>query len=410
MAQQILTASEITFQSLDVLRNNTTFSRMANKGYDAEFGKQSHQIGDTLNIRKPARYVGRTGQAIEIEDQTETSVPLQLSNLFGVDLAFTQKDLTLSLANFSKRVIEPAVVSIANRIDQAGLILAKNSVGNMVGTPGTPVSAYLTYLTAGARMSQEACPKDKNRHIVMDPIAEATIVDSLKGLFQKSDDIAKQYATGNMGTSGGFEWSMDQNIITHTVGALGGTPTVSSTANQSGSSITTSGWTANVTGVLKRGDIFTIAGVYAVNPQSRLTTNALRQFSVQSDVNSDGSGNATITILPSIIGPVSPTLAAQYQNVTSLPAANASITVSGTAGMLTVCNLAYHMNAFTLGCADLELPRGVDMAARASDEESGLTLSMVRAYDITMGRTITRIECLSGWAALYPELACQIRG
>ncbi len=410
MAQQLLTDSRITNESLMILKNNLVFSRMANKEYSKTFGVDGAKQGDTLNIRKPARYIGRTGQALQLEDQTETSVPLQLSNWEGCDLQFSSKDYKLSMDMFARRVLDPAIATVAQKIDRNGLLLAKNSVANSVGTPGTPTNAILTYLKAGSNMDYEGCPKDNNRHLVLDTIAQATIVDALKGLFQEADEIGKQYTSGNMGKAAGFEWSMDQNIITHTVGTLGGTPTMSLTANQSGSSITTTGWTASVTNLLLPGDIFTIAGVYQVNPQNRQSTGQLRQFIVQSPVNSDGSGNATINILPAIVGPVSATIPGQYQNVSALPAASAGITMSGTTGLNTVCNLAYHRDAFTLGCADLPIPGGVEAANRVGDDESGLSILMVKAYDINMSRSITRLDVLYGWAAIYQELACQIRG
>lgn len=402
MANSLLTISMITKESLRVLENNLAFAKGVNRDYDDQFAIGGAKIGDTMNIRKPARYVGRTGTALAVEDTTETSVPLQLSTQYGVDINFTSKELTLSIDEFSNRIIKPAMATVANKLDADGLALYK-SVYNAVGTPGTTPTALKTYLQAGAKMDYEATPRDGNRSLVIEPTAQVEIVDSLKSLFQSGDQIMKQYEQGNMGQAAGFKWSMDQNVAVHQVGPLGGTPAVNG-AGQTGSSLVTNGWTAAAALRLKAGDTFTIAGVFAVNPQSRASTGQLRQFVVTADVSSDASGNATIPISPAIV------TSGAFQTVTASPGAGALITVLGAANTLTPVNLAYHKNAFVLGCADLLLPKGVDMAARVSDKQLGLSARMVRAYDINNDKFPCRFDILYGWKAVYPELACRIHG
>jgi hypothetical protein len=408
MSNQILTISEITRESLRVLENELAFTKGVNRQYDDKFAVEGAKIGDTINIRLPARYVGRTGQVINIEDQTETSIPLQLNTQRGVDLAFTSKDRKLSLDDFSERVLKPALANIGNGIDRDGLIMAANSVYNAVGTPGVTPNTAFTFLSAGAKLDFEAAPKE-GRTVIMDPLCEASMVDALKGLFQDSGDIAKQYRKGRLGMALGYDWTMDQNIQQHTIGALGGTPTMSTLANQTGSSILTTGWTAT-TGAVAAGDIFTIAGVYAVNPQSRQSTNQLRQFLVTAAATANGSGNMTINIFPAIVPPISTTISAQYQNVSAAPAGSAAITILGSAAANATCNMVYHKDSFVLGCADLPLPDGVDLAARARSKKTGLSIRVVSAYDITNDRFITRLDVLYGWAPLYPQLACGVKG
>lgn len=403
MANAILTPSMITNASLDVIENNLSFTKGVNRAYDDQFAIDGAKIGDTLNIRKPAKYIGRTGATLAIEDHTETSVPLVLDTQFGVDVTFTSKDLTLSLGDFKSRVLKPAGARIANRIDELGLLMAYQSTYNAVGTPGTIPATLRTYLQAGAKMDYEGTPRDGDRSVVIDPSAQVEIVDALKGLFQSSSEIKDQYENGNMGLAGGFKWSMDQNIFVHTVGAQGGAPLVNG-AGQTGSSLITNGWTAAAAPRLAKGDVFTIAGVFAVNPQSRLSTGQLRQFVVTTAVSSDVGGNATISISPAIV------LTGSLQNVTVLPAAGAAITVLGAAGLASPQHIAYHKNAFTLGCADLVIPKGVDMAARASDKQLGISVRMVRQYAIGTDTLPCRFDVLFGWKALYPEFACRIVG
>lgn len=406
MSNTLLTISMITRESLRVLENNLTFAKGISRKYDNQFAVGGAKIGDTVNIRKPARYVGRSGPALSLENHTETSIPLTLDTQFGVDIVFTSKDLTLSMDDFSERFLEPAMATVANKIDADGLQLYKN-VFNSVGTPGTTPNALLTYLQAGVKMKYEAAPVDNNRSVVVDPLAEATIVDALKGLFQSANSIEEQYKQGKMGLVGGFKFSMDQNVVHHTIGTYAGTPLVNG-ASQTGSTLITDGWSSGAS-TLVQGDIFTVAGVYAVNPQNRLNTGQLRQFVVTTTI-SDTSGAMSIGVYPPLVGPNSDGTKSQFQTVNALPADNAAITVYGASGTNAVANLAYHRDAFTLATADLVVPSGVDMASRVSDDKLGVSVRMIRAYDINQDRFPCRLDVLYGYKTIYPELACRVAG
>jgi hypothetical protein len=402
VANTLLTMSMITNEALAVLENMLTFTKGVNRQYDDSFAVKGAKVGDTLNIRKPPRFVGRTGQAIGIEDVTETSIPLALNMQRGVDFTFTSADMALRVDDFSDRYLKPALATVANAIDRDGLLLARNTVYNSIGTPGTSITSAFPVLAAGAKMDDNACPRDGLRSIVWNPLSQAYLVDGLKGLFNASDKISEQYNTGNMGKALGFKHSVDQNVVNQVIGPLGGTPLVNG-AGQTGNSLVTNGWTAAAAARLNLGDVFTLAGVYSVNPQNRQSTGQLQVFVATSAVSSDVSGNATIPISPSI------TTTGVFQNVTAAPAAGAALTVIGAAGVTTPQNIAYHRDAFTLACADLPLPGGVDLAARKSDPQTGLSIRMIRAYDITTDRFPCRLDILYGWAALYPEWACRLQ-
>jgi hypothetical protein len=411
MANTLLTIAMITRETLRVLENNLRFTKYVRRDFDDSFGRAGAKIGTVLNIRKPARYVGRTGQGLSIEDATETQVPLVLNTQRGVDIAFTSQDLALSIDDFSDRFIRPAIANVANNVDADGMKQYVN-VFNMIGTPGTVPNALLTYLQAGQRLDEEACPRDDMRSLVISPAMQATIVDTLKGLFQESTEIARQYEEGTMGRSIGFKWSMDQNTQVNTIGALGGTPTT--TGNQVGNSLVTGAWTGTITNIVLAGNVFTLGsgstGIYAVNPQSKQSTGALREFTILANASSSGGGAVTLSISPSII------VSGPFQNVTGLtgplPASGVpggtTVNVIGAANTNSPQGLAFHKDAFALGCADLPLPGGVDMAARVSDKQLGLSIRLVRAYDINTDRFPTRIDILYGWTTLYPELACRV--
>lgn len=395
----LLTISMITREALMVLENNLVLTRHINREYDDKFAVEGAKIGTTINIRKPPRYVGRFGQALQIEDAVETQVPLTLDTQFGVDIQFSSADLALSIDDFSDRFIKPQIATVANQLDSsvAGLY---NQIYNVVGTPGTIPTALLTYLLAGVALDNESAPQDEMRAMVVSPLMQAYIIDALKGLFQQATAIGEQYLKGKMGVGGGFNWFMSQNVPTHVVGTYGGTPLVNG-ANQTGSSLITDGWTVTTT-TLNIGDTFTIAGVYSVNLQSRRSTGQLRMFRVVAATVTDGAGNSTITIDP----PITPS--GQFQTVSNVPADNAAITVTGASGAISVQGLAFHRDAMTLATADLPLPRGVDMAARVSDDQLGLSIRMVRAYDINSDNFPCRLDILYGVAMLRPELAVRV--
>lgn len=404
MPNTVLTIDMITREALMILENNLTFTKHVNREYDEKFAVGGAKIGDTLRIRKPARYTVRSGATASVQDHTEAYTSLTLSNQKGIDLSFTSKELTLSLDDFSSRILKPAVSQIANQIDYDGLTLY-NNVAALVGTPGTTPATALVYLNAGQKLSEAGAPVDDMRYVVINPAANAATVDALKGLFQSSTDIAQQYKTGNMGMALGFNFSMSQNVNVHTVGPLGGTPLVDGAA-QSGSTLLTKGWTASAAARLKKGDVFTIAGVYAVNPQSRASTGSLQQFCVTADFSSTSGGGGSVGIFPPIVA------SGALQTVNAAPADNAAITVVGSASTGYPMSLAFHRDAFTLACADLELSPGLPAGAksRISDKRLGISLRMQAYYDGANDINAWRLDVLYGWAAIRPELACRIVG
>ena len=410
MAHQLLTISKITNEALMVLENELTFTGQVERKYDEQFAVVGAKIGNTVNVRKPGRFIGTTGPALNVEDFNETSVPVTLSTQFHVDTQFTTQDLALSLDSFSDRVLKPAIAAIANKVDADGLTMAKNATANTVGTAGTTPSALLTFLTAQAFLDSEGAPRDGKRSCIIEPFTSASIVDSLKGLFVPSNVIADQYKKGMMGRdSGGMNWYMDQNVVNQTYGNFAGTATVATTT---ATGFLTSGWastsTISITSTgavsLNVGDTIQIAGVFAVNPQNRAAygTNKLRSFVVTTAASGTGA-TFNVTVSPAVI------TAGQFQNV-SIPttSATAAITFFNKSGTVSPQNIVMHKNAFTLACADLELPDGVHFAGRASDKELGLSIRVVRQYTINNDSIPTRLDVLYGWAPLYPELACRV--
>ena len=416
MANNLLTISKITNEALMVLENELTFTSEVDRNYDDQFAVVGAKIGNTVNVRRPGRFIGTTGPALNVEDFNETSVPVTLSTQFHVDTQFTTQDLALSLDMFSDRVLKPAIAAIANKIDRDGMSMATLQTANIVGTAGTPPTGLITYLTAGAYLDSEGAPRDGRRSCIVEPFTSATIVDSLKGLFVPNDRIGSQYEKGLMGRdSAGMNWKMDQNVVSQTFGSNSSTTVTASVATTTATGFLTSGWassstislTAANTGTmnLNAGDTITIDGVFAVNPQNRQAygTNKLRNFVVKSTVAIASGSTVSVVVSPAVI------TAGQFQNV-SIPttSATAAVTQFNKIGTVSPQNIIMHRNAFTLAVADLELPEGVHFAGRASDKEIGLSLRVVRQYTINNDSIPTRLDVLYGWAPLYPELACRV--
>ena len=408
MANNLLTISKITNEALMVLENELTFTSEVDRNYDDQFAVVGAKIGNTVNVRKPGRFIGTTGPALNVEDFNETSVPVTLSTQFHVDTQFTTQDLALSLDMFSDRVLKPAVAAIANKIDRDGMVMANLNTANIVGTAGTPPTGLITYLTAGAYLDSEGAPRDGRRSVIIEPFTSATIVDSLKGLFVPQEAIGEQYRKGLMGRdSAGCNWKLDQNVVSQTFGSWSANTIAVNVTTATG--FLTSGWassstisaTASSSSVLNAGDVFTIPGVFAVNPQNRQSYGKLRNFVVLATT-TVGTGATSLQVSPAVI------TAGQFQNVSITSSGSQNITAFNNTGVASPQNIMMHRNAFTLAVADLELPDGVHFAGRASDKEIGLSMRVVRQYTINNDSIPTRLDVLYGWAPLYPELACRI--
>jgi len=402
MANSFLTPTVIAKEALMEFKNALGMGKDVTVEYSDQYANKGAKVGDSITIRKPNRFTVSDGATLVNQDVTEESVILQLSSQKHVSFSFTSKDLTLTIDEFKKRYAGPAAHALANKVDLDLHELAKD-VPNLVGTAGTTPQTALVVLQAGQKLDEFSAP-EMDRHLSAGPVMHAYMSDALKGLFNNQAKISDIFEKGVIAKDTlGFDWRKAQNIYRHTVGALGGTPLVNG-ADQTGASLITDGWTAAAANRLKAGDVFTIAGVNAVNPISKVSTGSLQQFVVTADCASDGSGNATISISPSI------TTSGALQTVSGSPADNAAITVVGSASTAYPQNLAFHRGAFALGTADLILPGGCDMAEMAVDKESGLSVRLVRQYTISTDAMPCRLDILYGKKTINPHWATRIIG
>jgi len=412
MANQNLTITMITKESLRVLHNNLVYTKGVDRQYSNEFAKTGAKIGSTVNVRMPNTYYVRTGKTVAIQDNSETYVPVTLTTQYGVDFNFSSAELSLDIDAFSTRYITPAMARLSSQIDFDGLALAKK-VYNNVGVPGSPPGtsggsgiAISTcpevYLNAGMLMDNSATPRDNLRSMIINPRAQAKSITGLSGLFQDSNRLAEQYRNGVMGQALGFEFGMDQNVNTLTCGTRAATAAING-AGQTGATLSVSGLGASAT--VKAGEKFSIASVNSVNPENQQDTGLSAQFTVLSDATANASGVASLSISPSIT-----VIGSTVSNgtVTAGPANGAVVTWIGTASTTYPMNLAYHRDFCTLATCDLPLPRDAEFAAR--EVYDGISMRFVSGYDINNDNFIYRIDVLAGWAVLRPAQACVVWG
>ncbi len=400
MANSILTIDMITRKALEILENNLVISRNVNRQYDDSFAVEGAKIGSTLRIRLPDRALVTDGAALQTQDDNEQYTTLTVASQKHIGVNFTSAELTMQLDDFAERVLKPRISQLAASID-ADVANAYKAIGNSVGTPGTTPSTSLVLLQAQQKLNENAAVMSP-RYATVNPAANAGLVEGMKGLFNPTDTISRQFKNGMMGTGvlGFDEINMSQSIKQHTTGDWGTSITVTSTVTTEGQStlpisFTGSSKTWNV------GDVFTIAGVYAVNPQTRESTGSLQQFVVTAAAT--GSSTATLSIYPALYS-ASQALA----TVTALPASGAVVTMLGSAGTQYAQNLVYHKDAITLATADLLMPQGVDMASR--QVHNGISMRIVRQYDINNDRMPCRIDVLYGYSTIRPQMACRIWG
>ena len=400
MSNSLLTIDMITRKSLEILENNLVISRNCNRQYDDSFAVQGAKIGSTLRIRLPDRALVTDGAALQVQDDNEQYTTLSVASQKHIGINFTSAELTMQLDDFAERVLKPRISQLASSID-ADVATAYKSIYNSVGTPGTTPGTSLVLLQAQQKLNEFATPMSP-RYATVNPAANAGLVEGMKGLFNPTDTVSRQFKNGMMGTGvlGFDEINMSQSIGMHTTGAWGTTITSTGTLSTQGQATLPISFTGS-SKTWKQGDVFTIAGVYAVNPQTRQSTGSLQQFVVTADLTASSTG--TLSISPAIY-----TADHALATVDSFPQATAVVTMLGSASTQYAQNLSYHKDAITLATADLLLPQGVDMASRQT--HNGISMRIVRQYDINNDRMPCRVDVLYGYAAIRPSMATRIWG
>lgn len=389
MANTLLTPTAVTREALRILHQKLNFVGSITRDYDESFAKKGAKIGDTLKIREPNQYTVRTGATLSAQDTTESSIELRVNTQKGVDLNFSSTDLTLSLDDFSKRILDPAMSVLAANIEADAMSMYKDVYQSIWN--GGAANTYNKVLD-GRVILQRALAPTNSRTANLNSLDMADAVKDTKTLFNGQEAISKQYKEGYMGRAAGFDWVENTMWAAHTRGDAAGYVCNTSTGITSGSGTIT---LTTGTGTISRGDVFTIAGVYAVHPETKVSTGILQQFVATAD------GTTSVTVFPV------PVTSGAKQNVTIVSAgASKAVTVAGTASTAVGTSMLYHEEAFAFATADLVMPNGVDFSAR--EVMDGISMRIVRQYDINNDKFPARLDVLYGYKTLRPQFACRL--
>jgi hypothetical protein len=392
MPNTILTPDMITREALRILHQKLTFVGSINRQYDSSFAQSGAKIGDTLRIRLPNQYTVRTGTSLSTQDTTETKVDLAVSTQKGVDMTFSSNELTLDLDDFSRRILEPAMAVLASNIEADALGTMYKDVYNTINN----VSGAITYanVLSGRRKLQDNLAPDGDRTALLTSNDMANLVSAFSTLFNAAPEISRQYREGMVGKAAGFDFMETSHLQTFQNGARVATTYLTNAATaQTGSSLIVD----TGTGAMVVGDVFTIAGVFAVHPETKVSTGILQQFVVTAAY---AGGGGTISISPAIVA------TGARQNVSNGAADNQALTFVGTASSTYGQSLVYHKDAFTFATADLVMPKGVDFAAR--EVYDGISIRVIRQYDINNDAFPCRLDVLYGYKTIRAQLAARI--
>lgn len=409
-----LTADIIAKEAVMILDNNCVMGNLVYRGYEEEFTNKvnGYKVGETISVRRPTDFTVRSGATASGQDVVEGKFTISVDTQEGVDFAFTSSDLTLQIGELSERVIKPAMVQLANSVDRKLTALYKD-VYNWVGTPGQTIDSFKDFALAPARLDSLGVPTD-GRSAVLSPDDQWGMLGSQTALYMQN--VAKDaYREGMLGRIGGVDTYASQNITTHTAGTrddstpvtkaagVGALSTTYAASKDTGTmQLSTSGWDASVT--LKKGDVFTIATVYAVNPVTKATLPYLQQFVVCADVTADATttNETTVTISPPIIA------SGAFQTVSNAPTAGKAIVNVGAASGGYAQNMVFHKNAFSLVMVPMVKPPGaVDVARRSY---KGYSVRVIPYYDGTNDVSNWRLDVLYGVKTVDRRLATRLSG
>lgn len=412
MANTTLTADVVAKAALAILENELGWMGDLYRAHEDEFSNSvnGYKVGDTISIRRPADFTVRTGATLSTQDVIEGKTTLTVDQQIGVDFQFTSTDLTLKISDLSERVIKPAMMSIVNYMGNDIMTKAYQGSYSWAGTAGQTINSFTDFAKGPERMDIMAVPTD-GRLALLSPSDHWALVGAATTLNNTGAE-STAYRKGKIGTLGGVDTYMTQLVPTHTVGTATGTPRVNGadqnvtydTAKNSWTqSLVTDGWTNSVTGILKAGDVFTIAGVTMVNPRTKASTGIAQQFVVTADANSGAStGPSTLTISPPII------ISGPHQTVTAAPADDALITVVGTGGTGYVQNIVMHKNAMALAVVPLEMPAAAYGASRQSYKN--MSCRVIPIYDGTNDISKWRLDILYGRKMIDPRMSVRLSG
>mgnify|MGYP004448406459 FL=1 len=412
MANTLATPSWTTKEVARAFINKLVFLAHVNRTYDDQYVQAGAKVGNTVNARLPQRFTVTDGQALQLQNLYDQTVPITLTNQKNVAFGYSSAQATTELDNIRTRYVNPGAEALANAAEVLAFDNVYTDIYSSVGTPGTTPTATLTYLQAGVKLTDLSTPL-LGRVAMLDPLAMSTLADTTTSLFNPSAVIAENYTEGQFGRKqlGVDGWYQDPVRPTHTTGTYTASTPLVNGADQTGSTIATDGW-ASGAATLNKGDVFTIAGVNSVNPLSYSSSGRLQQFVVTATTSDSSGAMATLPISPSII------TSGALQTVSASPDNNAVITVLGTTaaagGTLATTaspqSFVYHPDAFAFVMADLMKPGAGAESTTVRSKSLGFSIRMVEQYQIGTDQNPSRLDILIGATTIQARLAARVWG
>lgn len=414
MANSVLTYGLIAKRAVQVLENTLVFANNVYRGYESEYSTNvnGYKPGSTITIRRPAEFVVNDGPVVSIQDASEGSLTLTVNKQKNVGMNFSSKDLTLDITEFSDRFIEPAMIQLAQQVDQDVSYMV-GDVPNWVGTPGNVLSNFDSFAASTQRLDDTSIGSSPRKGIIT-PRDARGLQANLTGptsLFAP-DMVADVYKNGAIPPVDGVSLFKTQNYYQQTCGSRtngtlnGGTLSTTWAASKDTNTQTFTMTGLGASGTIKRGEVFTLAGVYDVNPRSGQALPYLKQFVVTADATADGGGAASVTASPALI-PVN--TAGAHWNASASPASNAAVTWLGTASTTYNTNVVYNQNAFALVMVPLEKPEG-GLAKVARMSHKGINVRVLSFYDGVNDNNVWRFDVLYGVKTIDPRQAVRLSG
>ncbi len=404
MANQFLDTNWISMEVLRLLINDLTVAEYFNSDWEKDF-KQEFAVGATIQVKFPQKFLIRDGLGYSPQGISRISTTISLDQIFGADFEWDDYELAVKAERSEEEIreqyLEPLAAQLAQEWDSRAAFWAKNNLSTVVGVLGTDATAVNTYYQARRKLKEKAVPPGKKCFIWSSSMMQS-LGQNITTLFQPGDEIAQSFKEGYLGKLAGFDVFESNSLYSHTAGTWAGSVTVNG-ANQSGTSLAI---TCTAGDTFNQGDKFSIANVNSVNPMTRRVAGpaTAQDFTITADLTGLGSGNAAdvLQILPAIYGPGS-----QYQNVDSLPANAAALTLwPGTTspnGKIGTVGMALTKQAFAIVGMKLYKPKAVEMASAVQDEQTGIPVRMVLAWDPVRSMQVHRADTVGGFGNLYQD-------
>lgn len=397
MANTNLTVDQVTNHALMVLHQKLNFVGTINRQYDDSYKTSGAKGGDSIRIRLPNEYVVREGKTLNVQDTSQRSVTLQTATQRGVDMNFSMQELTQDINLFNENFIEPAMSVLAANIERDAMNMYKDVYQEI---SELDAAITLVHVLSGAKKLTDSLAYGK-RCLNMNTRDNADLVAALSALFNDPAKVSENYREGMVAN----QFVGYSKVYENTLWPIHLTGTDDGTGDYLTDGAVTEGQTTIVidtgAGTWNQGDIFYFLGINSVHPETKDDTGERMKFVVTADA----SANATaLSISPAVRA------SGGSQNVVSLPGTGIALEKQESDDTQDIgasadynISMGYQENAFAFATADLEQPEGVHFAARKVLD--GISLRIVRDYDINNDNMPTRIDILYGYQTIRAQLA-----